>query len=261
MHLHILGICGTFMAGIAALARESGHRVTGSDANAWPPMSTQLEQLGITVLRGYEPAHLQPAPDVVVVGNVMTRGNPAVEYVLNESLPYVSGPELLAQHVLRERHVLAVAGTHGKTTTTSLLAWLLDRAGFEPGFLIGGVAPDFGVSARLGKGRYFVIEADGIRCSQLESCMLTPFPLAGAMLEAVQLPGRPKLFVCRTQARVDEWRLPEDRVFGHYAASREWNRVIERAQWVPADLPAPNATSRPRRPCWRIRCGCGSSKS
>jgi UDP-N-acetylmuramate: L-alanyl-gamma-D-glutamyl-meso-diaminopimelate ligase len=160
MRLHILGICGTFMAGIAALAREAGHEVTGSDANAWPPMSTQLQQLGITVLSGYDPKHLEPAPDVVVVGNVITRGNPAIEYVLNAGLPYVSGPQWLAENVLHGRHVLAVAGTHGKTTTTSLLAWLLDHAGLEPGFLVGGVPVNFGVSARLGKGRHFVIEAD-----------------------------------------------------------------------------------------------------
>ena len=160
MHLHILGICGTFMAGIAALAREAGHTVTGSDANGWPPMSTQLEALGIAVMPGYRPEHLDPAPDVVVVGNVVSRGNPAMEHVLNAGLPYVSGPQWLAENVLAGRHVLAVAGTHGKTTTTSLLAWLLDQAGLEPGFLVGGVPVNFGVSARLGKGKCFVIEAD-----------------------------------------------------------------------------------------------------
>jgi UDP-N-acetylmuramate: L-alanyl-gamma-D-glutamyl-meso-diaminopimelate ligase len=160
MHLHILGVCGTFMAGVAALAREAGHTVTGSDANAWPPMSTQLEQLGISVRQGYEAAHLQPAPDVVVVGNVITRGNPAMEYVLDQGLPYVSGPQWLAENVLRGRHVLAVAGTHGKTTTSALLAWLLEAAGLEPGFLVGGVPLNFGVSARLGTGSCFVIEAD-----------------------------------------------------------------------------------------------------
>ncbi|MES2682293.1 MAG: UDP-N-acetylmuramate:L-alanyl-gamma-D-glutamyl-meso-diaminopimelate ligase [Pseudomonadota bacterium] len=160
MHLHILGICGTFMGGIAAIAREQGHKVTGSDANAWPPMSTQLEALGIGLMQGYAPEHLQPAPDVVVVGNVVTRGNPAMEYVLNAGLPYVSGPQWLAENVLRERHVLAVAGTHGKTTTTSLLAWVLEHAGLKPGFLIGGVPGNFGISARLGDSKYFVIEAD-----------------------------------------------------------------------------------------------------
>lgn len=160
MHLHILGICGTFMAGIAAIAREAGHRVTGSDANAWPPMSTQLEQLGIELMPGYRPEHLQPAPDIVVVGNVVTRGNPAMEYVLDQGLRYISGPQWLAENVLQGRHVLAVAGTHGKTTTTSLLAWLLEYAGHEPGFLVGGVPVNFEVSARLGAGRCFVIEAD-----------------------------------------------------------------------------------------------------
>ena len=160
MHLHILGICGTFMAGIAALAREAGHKVTGSDANGWPPMSTQLEKLGIAVMPGYLAEHLDPAPDVVVVGNVVSRGNAAMEHVLNVGLPYVSGPEWLAAHVLKGRHVLAVAGTHGKTTTTSLLAWLLEEAGLEPGFLVGGVPVNFGLSARLGRGKCFVIEAD-----------------------------------------------------------------------------------------------------
>ncbi len=160
MHLHILGICGTFMAGIAALAREAGHRVTGSDANAWPPMSTQLAALGIELQHGYSAVHLKPAPDVVVVGNVITRGNPAIEYVLDAGLPYVSGPQWLAENVLQGRHVIAVAGTHGKTSTTSLLAWLLECAGLAPGFLVGGVPLNFGVSARLGSGRHFVIEAD-----------------------------------------------------------------------------------------------------
>jgi UDP-N-acetylmuramate: L-alanyl-gamma-D-glutamyl-meso-diaminopimelate ligase len=160
MRMHILGICGTFMAGIAALAREAGHAVTGSDANAWPPMSTQLEALGITLMQGYEPSQLKPAPDVVVVGNVITRGNAAMEYVLNEGLPYTSGPQWLAEHVLQGRHVVAVAGTHGKTTTSALLAWLLEHAGLAPGFLVGGVPQNFGISARLGSSKYFVIEAD-----------------------------------------------------------------------------------------------------
>ncbi|MBK1647277.1 UDP-N-acetylmuramate:L-alanyl-gamma-D-glutamyl-meso-diaminopimelate ligase [Rhabdochromatium marinum] len=160
MHLHILGICGTFMGGLALLARELGHRVTGSDANVYPPMSTQLEAAGIALTPGYGAEALQPAPDVVVVGNAMTRGVPAVEYLLDQGLPYLSGPQWLAEHLLVGRHVLAVAGTHGKTTTASLLAWLLDDAGLEPGFLIGGVPGNFGCSARLGAGRYFVVEAD-----------------------------------------------------------------------------------------------------
>ena len=160
MHLHILGICGTFMGGVALLARDLGHRVTGSDANVYPPMSTQLEAAGIGLMQGYAAAHLSPAPDVVVVGNAMKRGIEAVEHMLDAGLPYVSGPQWLAEHLLAGRHVLAVSGTHGKTSTASMLAWLLHDAGLDPGFLIGGVPQDFGLSARLGGGRYFVVEAD-----------------------------------------------------------------------------------------------------
>ena len=160
MRMHILGICGTFMGGVAALARELGHTVEGSDANVYPPMSTQLEALGIELMRGYTAEHLQPAPDLVVVGNAMTRGNPAVEYMLDTQLRYISGPQWLGETLLAGREVLAVAGTHGKTTTTSLLAHLLEQAGLAPGFLVGGVPANFGVSARLGQGKPFVIEAD-----------------------------------------------------------------------------------------------------
>ncbi|WP_449429596.1 UDP-N-acetylmuramate:L-alanyl-gamma-D-glutamyl-meso-diaminopimelate ligase [Rhodanobacter umsongensis] len=165
MRMHILGICGTFMGGVAALARELGHTVEGSDANVYPPMSTQLEALGIALMSGYAAEHLQPAPDLVVVGNAMTRGNPAVEYMLDARLRYISGPQWLGETLLADREVLAVAGTHGKTTTTSLLAHLLEHASREqadlaPGFLVGGVPGNFGVSARLGRGKPFVIEAD-----------------------------------------------------------------------------------------------------
>ncbi|MGA8094535.1 MAG: UDP-N-acetylmuramate:L-alanyl-gamma-D-glutamyl-meso-diaminopimelate ligase [Steroidobacteraceae bacterium] len=160
MHVHILGVCGTFMGGIAAIARADGHRVTGSDSNVYPPMSTQLEALGIELTEGYGAAQLDPAPDVVVVGNVMTRGQPVVEALLDRGIPYASGPEWLAREVLRDRWVLAVAGTHGKTTTSSLLAWILEHAGLEPGFLIGGVPANFETSARLGAAPFFVIEAD-----------------------------------------------------------------------------------------------------
>lgn len=161
MRIHILGICGTFMAGIAAIAKQLGHDVAGCDAQVYPPMSTQLAVQGITLFEGYEAAHLQPAPDLVIVGNAMKRGNPAVEYLLAAGIPYISGPQWLADNVLAKRWVLAVAGTHGKTTTASLLAWILEYAGFEPGFLIGGVPENFGVSARFGgKTPFFVIEAD-----------------------------------------------------------------------------------------------------
>ena len=160
MHVHILGIAGTFMGGIAAIARAAGHRVTGSDRNVYPPMSTQLEALGIEVIQGFEAAQLDPAPDVVVVGNVMTRGQPVIEALLELGIPYASGPEWLSREVLKDRWVLAVAGTHGKTTTSSLLAWILEDAGLAPGFLIGGVPANFDTSARLGSEPFFVIEAD-----------------------------------------------------------------------------------------------------
>jgi UDP-N-acetylmuramate: L-alanyl-gamma-D-glutamyl-meso-diaminopimelate ligase len=160
MHLHILGICGTFMGGIAALARAAGHRVTGSDENVYPPMSDQLQALGIELIEGYDPDQLKLDPDVVVVGNVMSRGKPLVEALLDSGKPYTSGPEWLARHVLAGRWTLAVAGTHGKTTTSSILAWILEYAGLDPGFLIGGVPGNFNVTARLGSGRHFVVEAD-----------------------------------------------------------------------------------------------------
>ena len=161
MHLHILGICGTFMGSLALLARELGHTVSGSDANVYPPMSTQLEEAGIALSEGYSAGNLAPRPDRVVIGNALSRGNPEVEAVLNEGLPYVSGPQWLAEEVLPGRRVIAVAGTHGKTTTASLLAWLLESAGLAPGFLIGGVPRNFGISARLGAhDAPFVVEAD-----------------------------------------------------------------------------------------------------
>src|SRR5579872_1527562 len=139
MHIHILGICGTFMGGIACLAAAKGYKVSGSDQNVYPPMSTQLESLGITLQEGYEAHHLDPKPDMVVIGNALKRGIPAVEYVLNERLPYQSGPQWLAENLLKDRWVIAVSGTHGKTTTTSMIAWILMHAGFDPGFLVGGI--------------------------------------------------------------------------------------------------------------------------
>ena len=164
MHVHILGICGTFMGGLALLARAEGHKVTGSDANVYPPMSTQLEEQGIELIQGFDPSQLghneDDAPDLVVIGNAMSRGNPCVEAVLNRGIRYTSGPQFLAEHILKERWVLAVSGTHGKTSTASMLAWILEDCGYEPGFLIGGVPQNFGVSARLGNSPFFVVEAD-----------------------------------------------------------------------------------------------------
>ena len=160
MHVHILGICGTFMGSLAVLAKELGHQVTGSDANVYPPMSTQLEAQGIELIEGFDPSQLKPAPDIIIVGNAMTRGNPCVEYMLEQGLRYTSGPQWLSEHLLQDKWVLAVAGTHGKTTTATMLAWLLEYAKMEPGFLIGGVPKNFDRSARVGGSPFFVIEAD-----------------------------------------------------------------------------------------------------
>jgi UDP-N-acetylmuramate: L-alanyl-gamma-D-glutamyl-meso-diaminopimelate ligase len=169
MHIHILGICGTFMGGVAVLAQQAGHKVTGCDANVYPPMSTQLEAQGITLIEGYSPEQTQLNPDVYVIGNAVSRGNPLMEEILNQGLPYISGPQWLAENVLQDKWVLAVAGTHGKTTTASMLAWILEHAGLAPGYLIGGVPQNFSVSARLpgnpeqdikSTSPFFVIEAD-----------------------------------------------------------------------------------------------------
>jgi UDP-N-acetylmuramate: L-alanyl-gamma-D-glutamyl-meso-diaminopimelate ligase len=160
MHVHILGICGTFMGGLALLARAAGHRVTGCDANVYPPMSTQLQAADIELVEGYAPAQLALKPDLWVVGNVVSRGNRLMEAVLDAGLPFASGPDWLGRELLTHKWVLGVAGTHGKTTTSAMLAWILERAGYEPGFLIGGVPGNFGVSARHAESRYFVIEAD-----------------------------------------------------------------------------------------------------
>ncbi|MEQ3659183.1 MAG: UDP-N-acetylmuramate:L-alanyl-gamma-D-glutamyl-meso-diaminopimelate ligase [Glaciecola sp.] len=160
MHVHILGICGSFMGGIAAIAKSLGHTVTGSDTNVYPPMSTQLENLGIALTQGFDTDQFEPAPDMVVIGNAMSRGNPAVEYVLDRNLPYTSGPQWLLDNLLKDRWVIAASGTHGKTTTSSMIAWILEDAGLNPGFLIGGVPENFGVSARVGVSPFFVIEAD-----------------------------------------------------------------------------------------------------
>jgi UDP-N-acetylmuramate: L-alanyl-gamma-D-glutamyl-meso-diaminopimelate ligase len=163
MHIHILGICGTFMGGLAVLAKEAGHTVTGCDANVYPPMSTQLEAQGITLIQGFGAEQTALEPDLYVIGNVVSRGNPLMEEILNRGLPYVSGPQWMGEHILRQRWVLAVAGTHGKTTTSAMLAWILEYAGYAPGFLIGGVPRNFGISARLQGAHssdFFVIEAD-----------------------------------------------------------------------------------------------------
>ncbi len=165
MHIHILGICGTFMGGIAMIAKQAGFKVTGSDLNVYPPMSDELKSAGIELTEGFEPSQLDCKPDLVVVGNVMKRGMPIVERLLNEKIPFVSGPQWLEEHYLVNKKVLAVAGTHGKTTTSSMLAWILESNGKNPGFLIGGIPENFGISARNTDSDYFVIEADEYDCA------------------------------------------------------------------------------------------------
>ncbi len=165
MHIHILGICGTFMGSLALLAREQGLKVTGCDANVYPPMSTQLAEAGIELIQGFDPQQTELGPDIYVIGNAMSRGNPLVEAILNGGHPYTSGPQFLADHILPGKWVLAVSGTHGKTTTSSILAWILEYAGYRPGFLIGGIPQNFGLSARLGDSDFFVVEADEYDCA------------------------------------------------------------------------------------------------
>lgn len=165
MRIHILGICGTFMGGLALLARQLGHEVTGSDENVYPPMSTLLEKEGVSLMVGYDPSHLSPTPDLVIVGNAMKRGNPCIEKILEDGIPYLSGPQWLHDEVLRDRWVIAVAGTHGKTTTAGMVNWILEACGYEPGFIIGGVPGNFDISARLGNSAFFVIEADEYDCA------------------------------------------------------------------------------------------------
>lgn len=165
MHVHILGICGTFMGGIAVIAKQLGFKVTGADENVYPPMSTMLMEQGIEIIQGYDPKQLTSDIDLVIIGNAMKRGNPCVEYILNNSLPYTSGPEWLKNYVLAKKKVLAVAGTHGKTTTSSILTWILEYNNYNPSFLIGGVLGNFGVSARVTNSQYFVIEADEYDCA------------------------------------------------------------------------------------------------
>lgn len=160
LHIHIIGICGTFMGGLAVIARQSGYRVSGSDQQVYPPMSTQLQEQGIELMEGYRAENVANKPDLVIIGNALSRGNPEVEAVLNLGLKYISGAQWLSEHVLQDKWVLAVAGTHGKTTTTSMLSWILEYQGFKPGFLIGGIPLNFGISARLGESDFFVIEAD-----------------------------------------------------------------------------------------------------
>jgi UDP-N-acetylmuramate: L-alanyl-gamma-D-glutamyl-meso-diaminopimelate ligase len=243
MHIHILGICGTFMGSLAVLAKELGHRVTGSDANVYPPMSTQLEAQGIELTQGYAAAQLDPAPDLVVIGNALSRGNPAVEYVLNQGLPYVSGPQWLADHVLQGRWVLAVAGTHGKTSSASMLAWVLEHAGMSPGFLIGGVPQNFGISARLGGTPFFVVEADEYDSAFFDKrSKFVHYRPRTAILNNLEFDHAdifPDLAAIERQFHHLVRTIPGDGLIIHPAADVALQRVIEMGCWTPVQTTGP----------------------
>lgn len=237
MHIHILGICGTFMGGVAQLARAAGHRVTGCDANVYPPMSEQLQLAGIELIGGYDPAQLALKPDVFVVGNAISRGNPLLEAILDQGLAYVSGPQWLAEHVLQGRWVLGVAGTHGKTTTASMLAWILEDAGLAPGFLIGGVPRNFAVSARLGATPFFVIEADEYDtafCDKRSKFLhYRPRTLVLNNLEFDHADIFADLAAIETQFQHLLRTLPSSGLIVSNAAEASLERVLARGCWTP----------------------------
>jgi UDP-N-acetylmuramate: L-alanyl-gamma-D-glutamyl-meso-diaminopimelate ligase len=239
MHIHILGICGTFMGGVALLARASGHRVTGCDANVYPPMSTQLEAQGIDLVEGYDAAQTGIAPDLFVIGNAISRGNPLLEEILDKGLPYVSGPHWLAENVLRDKWVLAVAGTHGKTTTSSMLAWILEHAGMNPGFLIGGVPQDFAVSARLTSSPFFVIEADEYDTAFCDKrSKFVHYGARTAILNNLEFDHADifsDLAAIETQFHHFVRILPKSGLIIANAAEASLKRVLERGCWTPVE--------------------------
>ncbi|MFC5299847.1 UDP-N-acetylmuramate:L-alanyl-gamma-D-glutamyl-meso-diaminopimelate ligase [Azospira restricta] len=239
MHIHILGICGTFMGGIAQLARAAGHRVTGCDAGVYPPMSTQLEASGIELIEGYDPAQVALAPDVFVIGNAVSRGNPLLEEILDRGLPYVSGPQWLADNVLCGKWVLAVAGTHGKTTTSSMLAWILEDAGMAPGFLIGGVPMNFGVSARLGDTPFFVIEADEYDTAFCDKrSKFVHYRPRTAVLNNLEFDHADifsDLAAIETQFHHLVRTLPRSGLIVANAAEESLGRVLARGAWTPVE--------------------------
>ena len=239
MHIHILGIGGTFMGGIAALAKAAGHAVTGCDANVYPPMSTQLEAQGIRLIEGYGPDQLRLQPDVFVIGNVITRGNALMEEILNRGLPYISGPQWLAGNVLRGRWVLAVAGTHGKTTASAMLAWVLEHAGLAPGFLIGGVPQNFGVSARIGNAPFFVIEADEYDTAFFDKrSKFVHYAPRTAVLNNLEFDHAdifPDLAAIETQFHHLVRTLPGSGLIIANGGDAALKRVLERGCWTPVE--------------------------
>jgi len=254
MHVHILGICGTFMGGLALLARGMRHRVTGSDANVYPPMSTQLESQGIELYEGYDEAQFKTKPDVVVIGNALSRGNPAVEYVLSNNIPYVSGPQFLANEILSKRWVLAVAGTHGKTTTSSMLAHILTYAGMSPGFLIGGIAHDLEVSARVGKEPFFVIEADEYDTAFFDKrskfVHYRPRTLILNNLEYDHADIFPDLDAIKKQFHHLMRIVPANGLVINHNDDENINDVLEQGCWTPCE---PFSSDKNRKEGWHIR--------
>ena len=239
MHIHILGICGTFMGGVALLARAAGHRVTGCDANVYPPMSTQLESEGIELVEGYDPAQLSLAPDLYVVGNAVSRGNPLLEEILDRNLPYTSGPQWLAENLLHGKWVLGVAGTHGKTTTSSMLAWILEDGGLNPGFLIGGVPQNFGVSARLTESPFFVIEADEYDTAFCDKrSKFVHYRPRTAVLNNLEFDHAdifPDLEAIETQFHHLVRTLPRNGLVVANGAEDSLKRVLARGAWTPVE--------------------------
>ncbi|NJD26128.1 MAG: UDP-N-acetylmuramate:L-alanyl-gamma-D-glutamyl-meso-diaminopimelate ligase [Betaproteobacteria bacterium] len=239
MHIHILGICGTFMGGVAQLAIASGHRVTGCDANVYPPMSDQLREAGVELIEGFDAGQLALKPDIFVIGNAVSRGNPLLEAILDQGLPYVSGPQWLAEHVLQGRWVLGVAGTHGKTTTASMLAWILEDAGLAPGFLIGGVPLNFSVSARLGETPFFVIEADEYDtafCDKRSKFVhYRPRTVVLNNLEFDHADIFADIAAIETQFHHLVRTLPQSGLIVFNAAEASLERVIERGCWTPVE--------------------------
>lgn len=239
MHIHILGICGTFMGGIAAIARAAGHKVTGCDANVYPPMSTQLASLGVELIEGYDAGQTKLEPDVYVIGNVITRGNPLMEAMLDRGLPYISGPQWLRENAMQGRWVLAVAGTHGKTTTSAMLAWILEHAGLSPGFLIGGVPQNFGVSARITDMPFFVIEADEYDTAYFDKrSKFIHYPARTAVLNNLEFDHAdifPDLAAIETQFHHFVRTLPGNGLIVSNGAEAALERVLARECWTPVE--------------------------
>jgi UDP-N-acetylmuramate: L-alanyl-gamma-D-glutamyl-meso-diaminopimelate ligase len=236
-HIHILGICGTFMGSLAQLAKAKGYEVTGCDHHVYPPMSTQLEAAGIELIEGFDPSQLDLQPDIFVVGNVVTRGNPLMEAILNRNLPYTSGPQWFAENILRDRWVLAVSGTHGKTTTSSMLTWILDFAGFEPGYLIGGVPENFRTSAALGASAFFVVEADEYDCAFFDKrskfIHYRPRTLVMNNLEFDHADIFPDLQAIQTQFHHLVRTVPADGLIVYPQGDKALQEVIQKGCWTP----------------------------